>query len=144
MGEIKKDVPNAEEVGLAYLPGYRLSFDKHSQKWGGDAANIQEDWSATKWGYVYRVDNEGLECLKGREVGYRIIDVKPLVLDSSIDRVTPVPAVTFAANSICPENCGPNKAYVELVARGANERGAPSSYLEWIGSMDPSDTESQG
>ena len=133
LSEITTHVPNVEEVGLAYLPGYRLAFDKHSEKWDGDAANIHRDWSAIVWGYIYRVDDEGLTNLRNRERGYSVVEgITPLVVDGSLEKVTPISAMTFASNETCSAGCGPTKTYLDLVMIGAVARGAEKTYLHWL------------
>jgi len=38
--EIRATCPSAVAVGAAYVPGWRVVFDKHSVRRGGDAANL--------------------------------------------------------------------------------------------------------
>lgn len=133
LSEITQNVSMVEEIGLAYLPGYRLAFDKHSEKWGGDAANIHRDWSSIVWGYLYRIDDQGLERLKEREKGYDMLsDVTPLLVGKTIETVTPIPAIAFAAKDFCGDSCGPAPEYSDLLLKGLTDRGAQKSYVEHV------------
>jgi hypothetical protein len=69
--ECRRTAHQAESYGVAFLPGYRLAFTKHSITRNGDAANITQDSTSMVWGYVYRITEEDREALRKREGGYR-------------------------------------------------------------------------
>ena len=67
--EIRRHAPEAESVGVAFLAGYRLVFNKHSVSRGGDAASIEKSPSSVVWGYLYRLSDRDRNGLTRREKG---------------------------------------------------------------------------
>jgi cation transport regulator ChaC len=130
--EIKRTTETAEPVGVAYLPGYRVKFTKHSESRGCDAASIAKDAGSIVWGFVYRVNEDDQEALKKRELGYREDQdlIALLVPDvSEISEADPIPVFTFIGENTCLDACGPSREYLDLVIRGAEERGLPADYI---------------
>jgi cation transport regulator ChaC len=120
-----------EPYERAYLPGWRLVFDKHSQRRLGDAANLVQDSTSMVWGFVYRLDERGVALLEEQERGYQQerVDVR---LQSVADTPSDVAAFTFVSKSPCPEACGPPSSYLNLIISGAEHRQLPADYIEWL------------
>ena len=129
--EVKRDAKDAEPLGVAFLPGYRLEFTKHANSRGGDAASIQDYAASMVWGFVYRLHDSDKEQLINREKGYREIPEITAYLKSD-DDVTPQKVFTFRGKEVCPNNCGPTKEYLSLVVEGAKSRDLPNEYVQYL------------
>jgi len=132
--ECRGTARDAQAYCVAFLPGYRLRFTKHSTTRGGDAATIRPDPTSMVWGYVYRVSDEDQQELKKREGGYeQIPEVTVYLLSPNPeDYPTPLTAFTFAASSDCPQRCGPPAAYLDIMIEGAEERKLPPGYRQTL------------
>jgi hypothetical protein len=137
--EITRDAGESEEVGVAFLPGFRLAFAKHSVIRGGDAATIRADSASMVWGYLYRMHNDDRRRLREREKGYRELpnpdsSSSLTVYLTSPDREQPIPvkAFTFIAESECSKGCGPSQHYLSLVIEGGKSRVLPEDYVTAI------------
>ena len=126
---MKRDAKDAEPLGVAFLPCYRLEFTKHAHSRGGDAATIRKHAGRTVWGFVYRVHDDDRKRLKDREKGHREISRITVYLKSDED-VTPQDVFTFQGEEVCPKNCGPTKEYLALVVGGARSRDLPDEYVQ--------------
>jgi hypothetical protein len=99
--ECRRTAPTAEGYGIAFLPGYRLTFSKHSTTRQGDAATIREDPTGIVWGCVYRITDEDREFLRQREAGYsEFTTTIYLMAPTPGDDPTPQEAFTFIAARI--------------------------------------------
>jgi cation transport regulator ChaC len=132
--EIEQRAPSVQAEGIAFLPGFRLAFTKHSRTRGGDAADIEECATSIVWGYVYRVSPEQHAALVAREGGYEERSLTVWRVDGTPDCQdgTPVTATTFVGRATCGRSCGPTKAYLRLVLEGATARGLPASYVAFL------------
>lgn len=133
--EIAEGAPSAAAESIAYVPGWRLVFNKHSRTRHGDAASIETCASQIVWGFVYRISREEKDRLAKRERGYREHQLKVLLVDdaSACEKCTPVEALTFIGSEHCRGGCGPSEAYLELVVKGARLRGLPENYIHGLG-----------
>lgn len=130
--EITKTAPDAQDVGVAYLPCYRVIFTKHADTRGGDAATITPDPNSVVWGYVYRITDDDKKALEAREAGYdELLDATVQLLAPNADP-TPVRAFTFIARESCPKHCGPSTEYLGIVVKGAMQRQLPPEYTEQL------------
>lgn len=128
--ELKRDADEAQSVGVAFLPGYQLEFTKHSMSRNGDAASIREHAGRMVWGFVYRMNDADKKSLKQREEGYREISVRVWLKDGENFKVQP--AFTFIGEQVCSSECGPSRAYLDLVLEGARGRELPETYIAEI------------
>lgn len=136
--ELRKNAAQAISKGVAYLPGFRLAFTKHSETRRGDAASITPEAGATVWGFIYEVNDEELESLRARESGYTEVQISPnLVPDDGTART--VEALTFVNERRCERQCGPRRAYLDLILAGAQQRKLPVQYIRWLQSIPVSD-----
>ena len=130
--EIKRHAPDADPVGVAFLTGHRLVFNKHSRSRGGDAASLEIFASRVVWGYLYRLTERGREGLRRREKGYTEKEVTVQRVLGDNGRTVAVPAFTFVGEAVCPRPCGPSAGYLTLVIEGARSRSLPTEYVEGI------------
>jgi hypothetical protein len=130
--EIRRHAPDAESVGVAFLVGYRLVFNKHSVSRGGDAASMEESPSSVVWGYLYRLGDRDRAGLTRREKGYERKAVAVQRVLGRRSRTVSTPAFTFVGQSVCPERCGPSASYLALVIKGARSRKLPQKHVEAI------------
>jgi hypothetical protein len=127
--EMKQTSPSAKPVGRAYIPAYRLVFDKHSITRGSDAANITKDASCMIWGFIYSVSDEERARLECREGGYSEILATALLNRADSEASVPVDVFTFISNRKCMNACGPSAEYLDLIVRGAKQRTLPADYI---------------
>ncbi|MEI9814665.1 MAG: gamma-glutamylcyclotransferase family protein [Acidobacteriota bacterium] len=130
--ECRRSAPHAEAHSRAFLPNFRLVFEKHSHTRGGDAATIIPDPTRVVWGFLYRVTDQDLKGLVAREAGYTCCE--KLVYVPGGENQTPalVKAIVFVANGNCSQLCGPTADYLDIVRRGATERDLPPEYLRTL------------
>jgi cation transport regulator ChaC len=133
--ECQRTAPDAQEYGVAFLPGYRLEFTKHSTTRKGDAATIRPDPNSMVWGFVYRVHDKDREHLRAREAGYNELPETTVYLGAPGDDPTPITAFTFAATQACPNHCGPHPEYLDLIIQGARTRQLPEAYQQRLADL---------
>lgn len=135
--ECRRTVPNAEGYGVAFLPGFRLAFTKHSTTTRNcDAATITQDPTSMVWGYVYRMNNQNRETLQRREGGYRDEAVTVYLMPPALgEDPTALEAFTFIATQECANQCGVSAPYLDLVINGAEERGLPMEYRQRLSDL---------
>jgi gamma-glutamylcyclotransferase len=115
-------------VAPARLDGFRLLFLRRSPRWKAGAADVVEEARAATWGALYEVSAADLEALDHKEFaaegGYQRRTVEVSTEDGA--RHT---AVTYEVIDKEPRELAPKPEYVEILIRGAQERGLPN---EWI------------
>jgi len=124
---------DADPAGLApleraWLPDHRLTFNHHSTRWNGGAANITPATDHIVPGYLFEVDEATLAVLDAKEGAprvYRRVEV-PVILEGG--RICT--AISYALN---PErNVGdvePTEAYLEAIRRGFKHHGMKAWHL---------------
>jgi hypothetical protein len=130
--EMKRTAPSAKPIGRAYIPGYRLAFDKHSNTRRCDAANIRRDFSRMVWGYVYAINAEDEAALLSREGGYSPLSATAWLNDVGADAAVMKEVFTFVGNDECASACGPSAEYVDLILEGASQRELPADYVNSV------------
>lgn len=109
-----------------------VTFTKHADTRGGDAATITPDPSSVVWGYVYRVTDDDKKALQAREAGYHELPDATVQLLAANADPTPVRAFTFIAPDACPKHCGPSAGHLGLVIKGAIQRQLPPEYTRGL------------
>jgi hypothetical protein len=111
--EIQRDASNAEPVGVAFLPLYRLVFNKHSTTRKCDTASIEKTPLGIVWGtYTASVERTGKDYGNGRRVigrmrlwcGFfrRAVMVIPLLTPSRLWARSHVREAAVPVLHICP------------------------------------------
>jgi gamma-glutamylcyclotransferase (GGCT)/AIG2-like uncharacterized protein YtfP len=124
----KRYCPHGQVLGRARLPGYRLDFTRYSTGFRGGVADIVPDAEAEVWGVLSRVEESDLASLdeyEGVPVGYRR-ERLTVIDDSGREHA----AVTYVANRT--GHFAPSKGYVEIIVKGARERGLPADYVRQL------------
>jgi len=129
--EVKRHTTDAEFVGIAILPCYRLEFTKHSISRNGDAASIRKHEASTVWGCIYKISDKDKNELIKREEGYEVIPELIVYLHGDKSG-TAEKVFTFDCKDVCPEKCGPSMEYRTIVLEGARSRHIPDRYIEEI------------
>jgi gamma-glutamylcyclotransferase len=121
--------PSARAVGIGYVPGRRLTFDKISFD-GSGKCDIATTSSATDrvWGVLFEIDSferPGLDAAEGLGKGYKeeFVDV---VTAQGVRRV-----LTYVATKK-DDTQRPYHWYAALVISGAVEHSLPPPYIEWL------------
>ncbi len=123
-------VPSARPIGVGYIAGYRLTFDKVSGKDSSGKCDAEHTRNAADrvYGVLYSVDESEkhrLDDAEGLNAGYD---------EKCIDVVTArgvKPAVMYFATSKNP-SLRPYHWYKALVVAGAVEHGLPFTYVELL------------
>src|SRR3954451_17150616 len=115
-------------IGPARLDGFRLLFLRRSVRWKAGAADVVEEDGAATWGALYEVSEEDLTALDAKEYaaagGYQRRTVEVETKDGERKE-----AITYEVVEKEPHELAPKREYLELLIRGAKERGLPE---EWI------------
>ncbi len=126
-------VPSAQPVGVGYVTGHRLTFDKASRDGSGKCdAEEAGDASDRVYGVLYSIDKSEkprLDDAEGLGSGYKEKPVKV----ATAARV--VPAVMYYATSK-NSSLKPYHWYKALVIAGAVEHGLPFPYVELLRTVD--------
>ncbi|MGD2217936.1 MAG: gamma-glutamylcyclotransferase [Gemmatimonadales bacterium] len=134
----------AERIGLAVAKGWparaagwRLAFNKGGEGEGGGSvvANLVPDERCHTLGVVYRLPQEALTALdafEGVPEHYRreTVWVEPLGRHA-----TQAALAYFAQPRWVVDEGRPEKAYLNLLLRGARIHGLPLQYLNWLHSV---------
>jgi len=126
-------VPSARPVGIGYITGHRLTFDKASRDSSGKCdAEETGDASDRVYGVRYSTDKSEkprLDDAEGLGSGYKEKPVK-VVTATGV-----VPAVMYYATSK-DASLKPYHWYKALVVAGAVEHGLPFPYVELLRTVD--------
>ena len=114
-------------VGPARLDGFRLLFLRRSVRWKAGAADVVPDDGAATWGALYELSAADLDALDRKEFatqgGYQRRTVE---VEANGERHT---AVTYEVMEKAPHELAPKQEYVDLLVRGATERGLPEDWI---------------
>ena len=127
--QLNARAPSARFAGTARLDGYRLGFTRESQRWGGLAADVIRDETASVWGALFDMSREDVHALDHSEfagTGYWrfpvLVHSKPMAWK---------PAFTYEVIQKAAEG-SPPEAYIDQVIRGAEECGLPDAWLRFL------------
>ena len=127
-------VPSARHIGIGYVTGHRLTFDKVSRKDESGKCDAEETRNAADrvYGVLYSIaksEKPRIDDAEGLGHGY---DEKPVKVVTA-KRV--VPAVMYYATAKDP-SLKPYHWYKALVVAGAVEHGLPFPYVELLRTVD--------
>ena len=125
--------PGATALGAARLVGYRLAFDKWSQRGGGRVADIVVSPGDELWGVLWLV-SEAHGAALDRYEGVARGQYRRSVVGVETLRGAVLQAFAYV---ICePAEEGPTTvAYRALLLEGAREHGIPVGYVRLIESV---------
>jgi gamma-glutamylcyclotransferase (GGCT)/AIG2-like uncharacterized protein YtfP len=69
LSQMKRRCPSSKLISKGSLPGYRLTFNRFSNGWGGGVADVIQDQDSKVWGLVFEISDSDLERLDRYE-GY--------------------------------------------------------------------------
>ena len=69
LAQMKIRCPSSELISKGSLSGYRLTFNRFSNGWGGGVADVIQDQDSKVWGLVFEISDSDLERLDRYE-GY--------------------------------------------------------------------------
>ncbi|XP_067001326.1 gamma-glutamylcyclotransferase isoform X2 [Anabrus simplex] len=132
--------PSAVRRTIGKLEGYRLDFNHWSHRWKGCAATIVPEEGKHTWGAIWEIDDSNLEDLDRQEgvheevyfpleVVVQTPDGESLKCRSYQLHKTP-PALKD--NEVLPDERRPSQIYLEVILRGAQESGLPTSYIKYL------------
>ena len=130
--------PSHSVETVAYLPGYRMAFNKRSRIDGSGKCNIVHTGDAGDrvFGVVYRIDEAGFEALDDEEAvhgGYGRIAV-------ALTTECGASAQAFAYKApqdLIDESLAPYDWYHGVVVRGAQHHGLPDHYIRELEAVVP-------
>lgn len=119
--------PNARQVGIGKIAGYRIGFTRHSERRGGGVADLVEAAGSAVWGAIFDLSVDGFGALDRAEgvaiAAYARNIWKCVRVDGSS-----VSAWTYVVVDKEPEIL-PSYRYWKLLVDGAKEAGLPLEYL---------------
>ncbi len=133
--------PGAEFIAVAKLPEHRLDFTRYSEKRQGGVADVVPSGGSEVWGALYELPDEELPTLDRKEsapTAYRHEYVD--VVTQSGERVR---AMTYMVIDKVPTEA-PSRDYMDLILRGARERGLPSDYVSALAQIGARDDDPAG
>lgn len=116
--------PSAVFVGVGRLANHELTFHKLGRD-GTGKADVVEAEGGVVWGAVAEMDSADLLRLDGFEPGYERTElpIEGIGVDAWVYR---------ASADVIRADLEPQAWYLDLVVRGAEARGLPSSYIAWL------------
>jgi hypothetical protein len=125
--------PSAVFVGIGFVCGYRLTFDKVSSDGSGKCDIEAKDNSEYKvYGVLFEIigsEKTQLDRAEGLGEGYREERIEVITLSGPCD------AFTYVAAKKEPALL-PYHWYKALVIAGATEHNLPQPYIEWLRTLD--------
>ena len=102
-------------------------------------------------GVVYTLRPDELDILKRRERGYQLQEIRVRPLDSTVtgaEELTSALAFVSSPMNLLRTPVPPTRRYADLIVGGAELRGLPSDYVDWLkaeqrGALDTSVSSSQ-
>jgi gamma-glutamylcyclotransferase len=119
------------EGRAALLTGYRLRFNKKSQKDGSGKANVEPQEGGRAWGVLYTIPETDLQLLDEGEKGYSRVKLPVLANNVAVD------AWVYIASS--PDNdpaLRPYSWYKRFLVEGAREHAIPPEYVAELEQID--------
>jgi gamma-glutamylcyclotransferase (GGCT)/AIG2-like uncharacterized protein YtfP len=121
-------VPEHRFIGPARLDGFRLLFLRRSIRWKAGAADVVPDEGAATWGALYELSQDDLDALDTKEyaanAGYQRREVTVETQDGTRHTAT-----TYEVVNKEPRELAPRPEYLELLIKGATERGLPGDWM---------------
>ena len=129
--QMRARLGDAEIVGVGYLPGYSLAFNKRG--WDGTAkANLVASSKIHKaWGVFYKITQRQIETMSRYEGGYSKVWVRghlAEVLPEDFVTGEEIEAQTFISGSFT--TAFPSAIYKERIITGMIEFGLPLGLIE--------------
>ena len=122
-------VPSANPIGVGFVEGYHLTFNKRSCDGSGKCdAELTSETTARLYGVIYEIPRSEKFCLdraEGLGIGY---EEKAVELVAGSKRVR---AITYVATDKDP-SLRPYDWYKDLVVAGAKEHNLPKDYIAWL------------
>lgn len=126
-------VPSAKPLGIGYITGHRLTFDKVSQDQSGKCdAEATGDDKDRVYGVLYAVDETEKPKLNAVEGFWNGYDEKNVKVFTAKGKKS---AVMYYATRKDP-SLRPYHWYKAFVVAGAVEHGLPFPYVEWLRTME--------
>lgn len=130
--------PEARVVGVAHLPGHRLSFPRRSPVRHCATASIEPAPDATVWGALYDLTDTDLARLDAREgyVASREAESRYRRVTVAVVREDGTPAEAAAYVAVPTENPGlPSAEYLAHFIAGAADFGLPEEYRRMLAAL---------
>lgn len=122
--------PEGEDPA-ALLTGYRLRFNKKSQKDGSGKANLEPHEGGKVWGVLYTIPEKDLQLLDDGEKGYSRVK-----LAVSVNGVAAGTWVYIASNPDNDPALRPYSWYKRFLVEGAREHAIPPEYVAELEQID--------
>ena len=117
--QMRTRCPDAEQIGPAELPGYRLAFTGHNRSWGGAVATLCADPQRRAAGILWSLSDADLEHLDYWEGYPSVYQRRPLTVWRPSGAATE--AITYLKVDERPARPAP--AYLDLIRRAYQRYG---------------------
>jgi len=130
-------VPSFAGARRSRLVGFRLAFDVASRFWGGAVASLAESPADAVEGLAVPLPGAARGLVEHREGAVSGLYVALPVMVEPLDGAAPVAAVAFRAapSRRLPAEGRPAPAYLEVLVRGARERGLSPEWLSHLSTL---------
>lgn len=136
-GRVYDRLGASEVLGGAVLEGYALRFNKPSFKTEDGLANVVREPGQSVFGVLYDLTRKQIDMLEGYYGGYQREQLKVLPLpretregeEKSPLPTGPIDATIYLARRV-KDGLKPTKENLALTVKGAEENGAPGTFLE--------------
>jgi len=116
---------------VASLPDYKLAFTHNSKRRSGGTADIVREAGGIVWGVLFETDEASLRNIDKKEgwtgdlsqSAYKRIEVTVLVDGKLVPDVINYEVIKKAKYR-------PNKAYLDVIVKGAEDHRLPEAYIE--------------
>jgi hypothetical protein len=127
---------NPRVLGIARLPGYRITFHGNSAIWDGAQETVVADEQGEVWGVVYQLTFADCEQLDMYQ-DVRFDGTGPYFhypVDVITATLQPIDAMMYK-KAILGKPELPSTEYVNFIVQGAKEQGLPEAYITSLQQM---------
>ena len=118
-------------VAVAKLPDHRIGFHGYSKTWDGAVETVVPAPGQEVWGVIYKLTFSDADTLDSwQDVHLDGTGAYFLFPAAVIDTEGKAHPVLLYKKDILGAQQKPSREYLDLIVRGALERGLPSSYIE--------------
>ena len=129
--QMKQRCPSAIFAAIARLPGYRLTFPRMADSWGGGVAGIELDSTSSILGAIYKLSFDDLLILDKYE-GVSNRDYIRVSLIVYLQNSSSQEVWSYLANPEKDNPFRPSRLYMETIIAGAKYHCLPHEYIEHL------------
>lgn len=128
--QMKDRCPSAEKIGVGFLADHEIIFNRKGSYRPGGVASVQQNKDKKVYGIIWKINPIEFEKLDKAEdpEAYRRFEENVLTLDGKVFRC-------HVYKAIPQGKFEPDKAYLELMVKSAQQQNLPTEYIEYLESF---------